>query len=78
MDAGPWKDITERATAAIAELVQNCPGNQMLVYPYHAVSSISWSLVVKEYEILFLRRHVCSEKQSIVDMVASGCLNFLK
>ena len=31
LDAGPWKDITERATAAIAELVHTCPRNQTLV-----------------------------------------------
>lgn len=33
LDAGPWKDITERATAAIAELVHTCPDNQTLVRP---------------------------------------------
>ena len=31
LDAGPWKDVTERATAAIAELVHTCPENQSLV-----------------------------------------------
>ena len=31
LDSGPWKDITERTTAAIAELVHTCPENQTLV-----------------------------------------------
>lgn len=29
--AGPWKDITERATAALAELVHTSPDNQTAV-----------------------------------------------
>ncbi len=33
LDSGPWKDITERTTAAIAELVHTCPENQTLVRP---------------------------------------------
>lgn len=31
LGAGPWKDITERATCAIAELVHTCPENQTQV-----------------------------------------------
>jgi hypothetical protein len=31
LTAGPWKDITERATAALAELVHTCPDNQAMV-----------------------------------------------
>ncbi len=31
LGAGPWKDITERATSAIAELVHTCPENQTQV-----------------------------------------------
>jgi hypothetical protein len=31
LGAGPWKDITERATCAIAELVHTCPENQIQV-----------------------------------------------
>ncbi len=33
LGAGPWKDITERATAALAELVHTCPENQTQVSP---------------------------------------------
>lgn len=33
LDCGPWKDITERATAAIAELVHTCADNQTMVHP---------------------------------------------
>lgn len=37
LDSGPWKDITERTTAAIAELVHTCPENQTLVHQHLAL-----------------------------------------